>query len=268
MASDKQTLPPPPPVPPGGFGGPPIPWPNSQGFLPASNAVRAMERWSPTTPDLLAARYVETGRINRLTLRDADGWRSVTVDRPTILVPVGATAAALIGQCWYAPHDIPIDPYAGGNEEANAISAFGPGVMYLWAPGRWHVRYTGTAGRDWLHVPAEDPGIAVALLSRTGLQDVIAATNNLAASATAIIAARSDRRGLFIQHNGANSTRLLIGLGFTPNTGATPLETGILLTPNGSLTLAGDTNYRGVVNLGASATNLTGTVAYTVLEFV
>jgi hypothetical protein len=96
-------------------------------------ARNQLGRWGTTLPfnsrQLVASPSPETG------------WQCFDVDRPTIIKPVAQPAGILS----YAYGDAP--PQGDGSRTAmdKALTAIGPGLCYLWAPGRWWLHYLTTS---------------------------------------------------------------------------------------------------------------------------
>ena len=179
---------------------------------------RPSENGPTLTPNLLG-RYAPTERFNYLEIQGNNsgtqlGWVSLVVERPTLLVPV----EQLFGSVYFAPHAIPTT-FGSGSALLNAERAEGPGVVYLWSPGTWWIKYNAadTVKAKFRQMSAEDPAIVAAAMSMPGAQRIN--SYNVALSTgpteTLLAAANPARRAIVIQAktNGITTTNpLYIGL--------------------------------------------------------
>lgn len=194
------------------------------GIPGGSPTGRAYENGATLTPNLLG-RYAPTERFNYFEVignNDANtqnGWVSLTVDRPTLLVPV----EQLFGSVYFAPHSIP-STFGTNSALLNAERAEGPGVVYCWAPGTWWIKYNAanTNRAKFRQMSAEDPAIVAAGMSMPGSQRINSYNVNLSTGvATLLAAANPARRAIVIQAktNGITTTNpLYIGLNTTTPT--------------------------------------------------
>jgi hypothetical protein len=188
------------PTPVGGQWGTPN-FGTSGGGVPGAGFYGRPSENGPTlTPNLLG-RYGPTERFNYFQITgDTDnalGWVSLTVDRPTLLVPL----EQLFGSVYFAPHAIP-STFGINSTILNAERAEGPGVVYLWAPGTWWIKYNSYSSNlaKFRQMSAEDPAIVAAAMSMPGSQKVTTTSINLGTgSATLIANANPARRALVIQ---------------------------------------------------------------------
>lgn len=173
----------------------------------------------PTLSPNLLGRYAPTERFNYLEILGNNagtqlGWVSIVVERPTLLIPV----EQLFGSVYYAPHAIPTT-FGSGSALLNAERAEGPGVVYLWAPGTWWIKYNtaATVPGKFRQVSAEDPAIVAAAMSMPGSQRINSYNVNLNTGPTTTLLADANpaRRAIVIQAktSGITTTNpLYIGL--------------------------------------------------------
>jgi hypothetical protein len=165
---------------------------------------RSIENNATLTPNLLG-RYAPTERFNYFEVIGNDtsttaGWVSLTVDRPTLLVPV----EQLFGSVYFAPHSIP-STFGTNSALLNAERAEGPGVVYCWAPGTWWIKYNAVTASNlrakFRQMSAEDPAIVAAAMSMPGAQKVTSVERNTGAAnnQTQLLAANPARRAVMIQ---------------------------------------------------------------------
>lgn len=213
---------------------------------------RPTENGPTLTPNLLG-RYGPTERFNYFQLTGdtgaSAGWVALTVDRPTLLVPL----EQLFGSVYFAPHAIP-STFGIGSTILNAERAEGPGVVYLWAPGTWWIKYnsSSTTPAKFRQMSAEDPAIVAAAMSMPGAQNITQAVRTASATPnTPVLLAASNpaRRAIVIQAMGvagiSSSVPFYIGLNTT-----TPSSTlfSFALTSNWqSVTFSDEAMNTGVV---------------------
>jgi hypothetical protein len=178
----------------------------------------------PTLSPNLLGRYAPTERFNFFQVTGNDtattaGWVSITCERPTLLVPT----AQLFGSVYFAPHNIPTT-FGSGSALLNAERAEGPGVVYLWAPGTWWLKYNAanTNIATFRQMSAEDPAIVAAAMSMPGAQRINSYNVALGTgTATLLAAANPARRAIVIQAKTSgitNTNPLYIGLNTTTPT--------------------------------------------------
>lgn len=206
----------------------------------------------------LDGRFGRTLWGNRVTLTGRV-MHSITVDRPTILTPVGVCAAIIYYQAEKRPN------WSGAAttfDVAQApIKSNGHGICYLAAAGTWYV-YLDTAGTalEVALIPTEDPGLAARFIAEGGNVTATAPATghlSLAVAGTGTIAANRDRRAIMLLNttgSGGNTTVIRLGFGTAPTAGAPPAGTGIALANFGSLMLSGDFCWRGQINVAGSTT--------------
>lgn len=191
------------PTPVGGQWGTPSVGSSGAGVPGGSPMGRAYENGATLTPNLLG-RYAPTERFNYFELvgnNDANtqnGWVSLTVDRPTLLVPT----EQLFGSVYFAPHSIP-STFGSNSAILNAERAEGPGVVYCWAPGTWWIKYNAASSNraKFRQMSAEDPAIVAAAMSMPGSQKISTSEKNTGAASTQtnLAAANPARRAIVIQ---------------------------------------------------------------------
>lgn len=208
----------------------------------------------PTLSPNLLGRYAPTERFNYLEIIGNNagtqlGWVSIVVERPTLLIPVDQ----LFGSVYYAPHAIPTT-FGSGSALLNAERAEGPGVVYLWAPGTWWIKYNSSAATPakFRQMSAEDPAIVAAAMSMPGAQNITQAVRTASATPnTPVLLAASNpaRRAIVVQAMGvagiSSSVPFYIGLNTT-----TPSSTlfSFALTSNWqSVTFSDEAMNTGVV---------------------
>lgn len=157
----------------------------------------------PTLSPNLLGRYAPTERFNFFQVignntATTAGWVSITCERPTLLVPT----AQLFGSVYFAPHNIPTT-FGSGSALLNAERAEGPGVVYLWAPGTWWLKYNAASTNiaTFRQMSAEDPAIVAAAMSMPGSQRIQTVEINTggANNQTQLLASNPARRAVMIQ---------------------------------------------------------------------
>lgn len=220
---------------------------------------------SPNLPLELLGRWGPTERFNRLSVTFHAtarlGWDEINVDRPTILFPV----QQLAGRVHYRPHDLP-QTDVQGDAYFGALQAAGPGVVYLWAPGKWWVKYHAAAGdAEFLQIACEDAVMASQLLATPGFQSITRGafvTNATPNTSETLLAANNYRRGLIVTA-GAVGT-YAVCLGGTANCGVGTMNGLILGGLGASLSLFGPSVWKGAVTVATN--NPSRDVTY--VEFV
>jgi len=180
---------------------------------------RPIENGPTLTPNLLG-RYAPTERFNYFEVvgnntSTTAGWVSIVCERPTLLVAV----EQLFGSVYFTPHAIPTS-FGSGSALFNAERAEGPGVVYLWAPGTWWIKYNSasTNRAKFRQMSAEDPAIVAAAMSMPGSQNItqIVRTSGAPNVPVLLAAANPARRALNIQAMGVSgispTNPLYIGL--------------------------------------------------------
>lgn len=167
----------------------------------------------PTLSPNLLGRYAPTERFNFFQVignngATTAGWVSITCERPTLLVPT----AQLFGSVYFAPHNIPTT-FGSGSALLNAERAEGPGVVYLWAPGTWWLKYNAASTNiaTFRQMSAEDPAIVAAAMSMPGSQKVTTVEINTGAANTQtnLLLSNPARRAVMIQLKTAPGTNPL-----------------------------------------------------------
>ena len=165
-------------------------------------AGRSYENNVTLSPNLLG-RYAPTERFNYLeivgenTANGTLGWVALTVDRPTLLVPTDQ----LFGSVYFAPHAIP-STFGTNSALLNAERAQGPGVVYLWAPGTWWIKYQAASSQraKFRQMSAEDPAIVASAMSMPGAQRISTSqVITTAGSSFQIAVSNPARRAIVIQ---------------------------------------------------------------------
>jgi len=222
--------------------------------VPGGGAYGRPSENGPTlTPNLLG-RYAPTERFNYFEVvgdntSTTSGWVSIVCERPTLLI----ATEQLFGSVYFAPHAIP-STFGSGSALLNAERAEGPGVVYLWAPGTWWIKYNSanTNRARFRQISAEDPAIVAAAMSMPGCQLVSQAVRTASATPNTpvlLASANPNRRAIVIQAMGvagiSSSNPLYIGLNTT-----TPSSTlfSFALTSNWqSVTFSDEAMNTGVV---------------------
>ena len=192
------------------------------------------------TPQMIQGRWARTIDLNQFNLTgsttDHLGWERVSVDRPTILLPL----SVLNGVLRACPNMMPAA--VGANRSENSVRAWNRGALYLWAPGEWFVKYENAGGSvRLLRVPCEDATLAAALIFDAGcmVYGFTGVTSSaVAGTVTTLAAVNEDRRSLTIQCPTSNTASVYISnsnaLVVTPGA-----QTGFEIVPGGSFALTG-----------------------------
>jgi len=176
---------------------------SSGGGVPGGAYYGRPNENGPTLSPNLLGRYAPTERFNFFQVignntATTAGWVSITCERPTLLVPTGQ----LFGSVYFAPHNIPTT-FGSGSALLNAERAEGPGVVYLWAPGTWWLKYNAASTNiaTFRQMSAEDPAIVAAAMSMPGAQRISTTEINtgVANTQTNLLAANAARRAAVIQ---------------------------------------------------------------------
>ena len=214
-------------------------------------------------PDLhhpaLAGRFASTDRANRLTLpaKTVVRWHA---DRPFVLSAISAPTGLIYYQAARAPRWTSTSLPLTDADDAPLVST-GPGVCYLYTAGDWFLFANQSTALEVMLVDASDPGVLSRYLSEPGAVRQTAAITSqkfdLAAGVTQTIAANRWRRFLIVQNvtGSAVAVRLCFGdtTGFdtTAPTGYASAGNGLYLSNGASITLAGETLWKGSLTLGA-----------------
>lgn len=186
-------------------------------------------------------------------------WRPIIVDRPTLLLPVQQLGGTL--HYLYGRDDDRAMAQTGVTLLELAFVAYGPGVCYLHAPGRWFVHYrllsaSPTQAR-LIAVPCEDPAEAAAALSLPGNMAVVQAnftTNAVAGTSSEIRPANPYRKALTVINTNSPAAQVVVACGVAAV--ALPISTAnayILNNAVGSaVDLSGARDFRGAVNVAAT----------------
>jgi hypothetical protein len=188
---------------------------SSGGGVPGGGFYGRPSENGPTLSPNLLGRYAPTERFNYFEVLGNNtsteaGWVSIVCERPTLLVPT----EQLFGSVYYAPHSIP-STFGSGSALLNAERAEGPGVVYLWAPGTWWIKYNATTASNlrakFRQMSAEDPAIVAAAMSMPGAQKVSTSEVNTGAASTQtqLLAANPARRAVMIQLKSAPGANVL-----------------------------------------------------------
>lgn len=239
------------------------------------------------TPALVRARFTEAQIPSRLTLTNDNTlnggtahastplitrWWPVEVDRPTIFWPLeningGQSVDSNTGDpptisyvgalIQYWPSKIP--PTSVGFLDAYVSNRHG--ICFLSGPGTWWLQHTNiqrlaSTTITGLLLDCADPATAARLMNEPGCNAAGVPTTTdgsyyravTAAVTQQLCPANRNRTSLLIQNTGrlnggtvsGSSIRLSFGIAANPNS-------GILLGPGGSLTLQGDTLWKGRV---------------------
>lgn len=210
----------------------------------------------PTLARNLLGRYAGTEKFNLWSILGSTSgtadWMAIQVDKPTLLLPT----EQLFGSLHYSYERIPQG--AGVSDPRYlAMKAYGPGVIYLWAPGIWWVKYSANGlYAKMLQVAAEDPAIVAQALALPGCQKISTSIVNVTdAAGVQLVTSNPFRRSLFICgiDDGAPtpviSTSRPCGISLGYSAAATLLSTSsyVLNNTNASLELSGPNLFAGVV---------------------
>lgn len=210
----------------------------------------------PTLARNLRGRYAGTEKFNLWsilgsTTGSAD-WMAIQVDKPTLLLPT----EQLFGSLHFAYGAIPQG--AGVSDPRYlAMKALGPGVIYLWAPGTWWVKYSGNGlYAKLLQVAAEDPAIVAQALSLPGCQKISTSLVTVSdAAGVQLAAANPFRRSLFLTgiNDGtytpviSNNVPCGVSIGYTPAATLLTTSSYVLNGIAASIELAGNSLFSGTV---------------------
>ena len=247
---------------------PPIPGP--PGWHPAPGSTRppasgggfsGFEAFPNASPGglrdpVLSGRFGAGIVANRTTLRGRVPL-SVTVDRPSIVYPVGIALGAIYYQTQLRPPWQGLGSTAPPN--ATMVPAFqgyrstGNGVCLLPTVGEWWLYYdvSTAAALEVLVIPAEDPSVAARYLAEPGCHTAVNTNLTGAGSAVGTIAANKDRRAFFLQNlTGSSYLRLGMGTAVTgASVGTPPAGNGYALAPLGVFQFQGDSCYKGAITV-------------------
>lgn len=254
-----------------GHGNPPPPptWtPNTQPPSPPAGGgnLAGFQSFPNDSPPglrdpVLLGRFGQGIVANRQTLRGRTVL-TVTVDRPSIVKPLGVALAPI----YYQTHLRP--PWTGlgttAPSAASTVPAFqgyrssGNGICLLPTVGEWYLYYdvSSAAALDILVIPAEDPSVAAKYLAEPGCHTAVNTNLTGGASTVGTIAANADRKAFFLQNLTGGSTILRIGLGTAVDAaaaGTPPAGRGYALQNLGVFQLDGESCYKGSITLVADA---------------
>ncbi len=194
---------------------------------------------------------------NRQTLRGRTLF-TVSVDRPSMLVPLDVVAAPIFYQCSERP------PWQGlGTTAPSAAStnplykgerSMGNGICYFPTVGEWYLYYdvSAAAALQFLIVPCEDPGRASKYFAEPGCHTAVNTNLTGLANAVGTIAANRDRRAFFLQNLTGGTGVLRLGMGTAVNAasvGAPPAGRGFALSNLGIFQLSGESCYKGAITV-------------------
>jgi|LakMenEpi03Aug12_release.lakeMendotaPanAssembly.Ray.scaffolds.fasta_scaffold20731_16 hypothetical protein len=226
-----------------------------RGFPAALDAGRGVRRGftgqnDPSLPANLLGRYAPTNRFNTwMHAGNSDGWKSIAVDRPTILFPM----QQLLGRVFYLP-EVAASAVGSYVSELTAQHAFGPGVIFLWAPGIWYVRYDSLSSAAFRQISADDPAIVAAAMSEPGHQTFV--QGRLTTSATPntaeqLVGQNLFRRSITITVGTPSTPKVSVGFNATVDA-ASGSQLGLILSGQGaSVTLTRETLWKGPIFVAA-----------------
>lgn len=218
------------------------------------------------TDTALQQRWGITRRANRLSLPPQQLF-SQHFDRPTILVPIGVPNGLIYYQAVTRPgwssSQSPNPTAASSLRSDAALKSIGPGICLCWAPGEWHFFYDGSGSLEVAFVPAEDGSIVARFLQEPGTHAAVSANTGQFSAAAKTVASNRDRKALIVQNTGGAGTIIRVGVGYAAVYGIPPAGSGIALSSQGTLTLSGDTLWKGDVTIAAS-----GATPYEVVELI
>jgi len=230
----------------------------SGGGVPGGGFYARPSENGPTLSPNLLGRYAPTERFNYFEVVGENtntqlGWVSLNVERPTLLVPV----EQLFGSVYFAPHAVPTT--TGTNSALlNSERAQGPGVVYLWAPGTWYIKYNAanTNRAKFRQMSAEDPAIVAAAMSMPGAQKVTTVERNTGAAnnQTQLLAANPARRAVMIQLKTAVSGTNQLYIALNGNASST-VNSMVLSAQWQTVTFSDEAMNTGVIQCVTSGAN-------------
>lgn len=230
----------------------------SGGGVPGGGFYARPSENGPTLSPNLLGRYAPTERFNYFEVAGENtntqlGWVSLNVERPTLLVPVDQ----LFGSVYFAPHAVPTT--TGTNSALlNSERAQGPGVVYLWAPGTWYIKYNAasTLRAKFRQMSAEDPAIVAAAMSMPGAQKVTTVERNTgtANNQTQLLAANPARRAVMIQLKTAVSGTNQLYIALNGNASST-VNSMVLSAQWQTVTFSDEAMNTGVIQCVTSGAN-------------
>lgn len=230
----------------------------SGGGVPGGGFYARPSENGPTLSPNLLGRYAPTERFNYFEVAGENtntqlGWVSLNVERPTLLVPVDQ----LFGSVYFAPHAVPTT--TGTNSALlNSERAQGPGVVYLWAPGTWYIKYNAasTLRAKFRQMSAEDPAIVAAAMSLPGAQKVTTVERNTgqANNQTQLLAANPARRAVMIQLKTAVSGTNQLYIALNGNASST-VNSMVLSAQWQTVTFSDEAMNTGVIQCVTSGAN-------------
>jgi len=230
----------------------------SGGGVPGGGFYARPSENGPTLSPNLLGRYAPTERFNYFEVVGENtntqlGWVSLNVERPTLLVPVDQ----LFGSVYFAPHAVPTT--TGTNSALlNSERAQGPGVVYLWAPGTWYIKYNAanTNRAKFRQMSAEDPAIVAAAMSLPGAQKVTTVERNTGAAnnQTQLLAANPARRAVMIQLKTAVSGTNQLYIALNGNASST-VNSMVLSAQWQTVTFSDEAMNTGVIQCVTSGAN-------------
>jgi len=230
----------------------------SGGGVPGGGFYARPSENGPTLSPNLLGRYAPTERFNYFEVVGENtntqlGWVSLNVERPTLLVPV----EQLFGSVYFAPHAVPTT--TGTNSALlNSERAQGPGVVYLWAPGTWYIKYNAanTNRAKFRQMSAEDPAIVAAAMSLPGAQKVTTVERNTGAAnnQTQLLAANPARRAVMIQLKTAVSGTNQLYIALNGNASST-VNSMVLSAQWQTVTFSDEAMNTGVIQCVTSGAN-------------
>jgi hypothetical protein len=230
----------------------------SGGGVPGGGFYARPSENGPTLSPNLLGRYAPTERFNYFEVAGENtntqlGWVSLNVERPTLLVPVDQ----LFGSVYFAPHAVPTT--TGTNSALlNSERAQGPGVVYLWAPGTWYIKYNAasTLRAKFRQMSAEDPAIVAAAMSMPGAQKVTTVERNTGAAnnQTQLLAANPARRAVMIQLKTAVSGTNQLYIALNGNASST-VNSMVLSAQWQTVTFSDEAMNTGVIQCVTSGAN-------------
>lgn len=189
--------------------------------------------------------------VNRYSLPSGSAtagaaWYSIVVDRPTILRP----AVPLLGQVYYHPDKI------GALSDQDTFKSISFGLVYLFAPGKWWIKYAVTTASPTLFytLDATDPVNAWRHLAEPGANFPFTGRFAVTNANTGILAGDVEYEFIILQNNEASPGGEDICVNFSAAAvfPAGAAGAGLVLKKggggNGTLILAGPTLLRGSLN--------------------
>jgi hypothetical protein len=213
----------------------------------------------PLTPEVIDRISPFSHPTGTITINQT--WKAYNFDRPTILWNPAPDDGVINLGFTYGYGVVPTTLVPG----ANAFAAFPSerSIGFISSPGVWWVRAASNNTLTLLVYDGFNPSVVAKFLDRGGCNYLNEANIAVASAVatTTILPANGGRSALTLQNVGAVNVRIAVG---QPAAYLLTAGNGVRLTPNASITYAGDTLSRGTVLAILEAAGAT-TIEY--LEF-